>query len=144
MQTLQLLPDKPTGEVVTALVYDPTNNKSRGDAEDVMDILNHGVKVLGYVKPVGLMVPVTDLSKLTKARVAFVMEGTQAYMDKIATAANAYHILTMSADLTCVRTDKCVLGMTTEPATDIYFSKSAADAAKITFAPAFLMLVKQI
>lgn len=50
----------------------------------------------------------------------------------------------MSTDLGCVKANKCILGLVSKPSVDIYYSKSAADAAKITFSPAFTMLVKQI
>ncbi len=144
MQTLQLMPDRPTGNVVVAIVYDPTISRSRGDAEDIMDILNHGVDTLGFIKPVGLMVPVTELGKLSKARVAIIAEGTQAAMNQISIAATESHVLTMSTDIICVRTGKCVLGIVTERSVEIYYNKAAAEAAKISFSPAFVMLVKPV
>ena len=144
LETLQLLSDKPSGTIVVAIVYDPSNRISSGDAEDVQSLFNHGIDVLSSIKPTGLMVPVNDLGKLSKARVAIIMQNTQSSMGAIAAAANANHVLTMSSDLSCVKSGKCVLGMVTEPSTEIYYNKAAGEAAQIKFAPAFLMLVKLI
>jgi hypothetical protein len=144
INTLNLLSEKPTGKLVVALVFDPSNFVSMADAQDVMGSFDIDVGAASDMKLSAMLVPVTELGKLSKARVAVVMQGAQGSMAAIATAANAAHILTMSADLHCVQTGKCILGVLSEPTVEIYYSKQAAEAASVKFAPAFLMLVKQI
>jgi hypothetical protein len=110
-----------------------------------MSAFNHGMDSFNQVKFTGVMVPVNDLSKLSDARVAFIMEGARSSIDSIIAAANAAHVVTMSSDISCAQNNKCVLGILNGGGSiDIYYSQAAADAAKIQYAPAFLMLVKHV
>lgn len=146
MKTLPLLYEGGADKAVIALIYDPNSAASKADAEDVLPAFDRGIEAPNGAKYTALLVPVSDLGKISQARAAFLMQGTRGSMDAIYEAANAAHVPTMSSDLSCVQNNKCVLGIVTGGASsvDIYFSKTAADAAKIVFAPAFMMLAKHV
>ena len=143
LKTLPLLTNKLSGTAVAAVVFDPANPASKSDADAIKAALDGGMKA-GDVAISGVLVPVSDLSKLASAKIAFVAQGTSSSFDKIASAASSNGVLTISTDLDCVKGGKCVLGVVSSPSVEIYYNKAAGDAAKVTFSPAFTMLVKQI
>lgn len=142
IKTLPLLSDRPSGDIAVALIYNPDSAASKDDADTVMLALN---RTTGDITSKGVMVPVNNLKKLAGTRAAFLMQGVRGSMDAIYEAANAAHVLTMSSDLSCVRANRCVLGILTggSAPVEIYYSKEAAEAAKVSFVQAFMMLVKR-
>lgn len=88
-----------------------------------------------------VMAPVTDLAKLSGAKLGFIARG--ACTNTVSEAVAARNILTFSTDIECVKAGKTILGVVSNPNIQIYYSKSAAEAAKISFVQAFLMLVRQ-
>lgn len=144
LKTLPLLENKITGTATTAIVYDPSNAASKADATAIQAAITANPSAPGGVTLAPVMVPVSDMSKLSSAKIAFVAEGAENSFGAIASAASAAGVLTISSDLDCVKGGKCVLGIVSSPDVTIYYSKTAGDAAKISFSPAFTMLVKQI
>lgn len=144
MKTLPLLTNKISGDVEIAIIYDPANLGSRNDADEVKKIIDGGLDMPQGVKISSLMVPVSDLAKLSQAKIAYVTYGLKGGYDAIGRATSAAGVLTMSTDLECVKANICVLGLVSKPSVDIYYSKDAAAAARISFSSAFTMLVKQI
>jgi len=144
LKTFPLLENKIVGNAVAAIIYDPANPSSKADAEAIRAVIDAGLMAPGGVTITAVMVPVSELSKLSTAKLAFVASGTKGSFDAIGVAAAAAGILTISADLDCVRANKCVLGVVSSPSVEIYYSKHAGDAAKVSFSQAFTMLVKEI
>lgn len=144
MKTLPLLTDKITGNASLAIIYDPSNPASQREAGNVKAILDSGFEAPGDLKLRGVLVPVGDLGKLSGSRVAILTGGLRGYYDAISRAASSRSILTMSTDMACVQAGKCVLGIASKPHVEIYYSKEAADNAKISFGQVFTLLVKQI
>lgn len=142
-KTLPLLQNKLSGTVSVAIVFDPANPASKSDADAIKAALDAEPNAAGLtLAPV--MVPASDLSKILPTKMAIISYGMKSFFDQIAAVAASAGTLTVSTDLDCVKSNKCVLGVVSAPAVDIYYSKAAADAGKIIFAPAFTMLVKQI
>lgn len=144
VKTLPLLSNKITGTVKLAIVFDPVNPASRAEANGIKAILDGGFEAPGDLKLVGVMLPVADLGMLSGNKIAVLTSGLSGHYDTIRDAASSNGVLTMSTDLECVRANRCVLGIVSKPHVEIYFSKMAADAAKLGFEQAFTMLVKQI
>ncbi|MFA6280009.1 MAG: hypothetical protein WC612_04365 [Bdellovibrionales bacterium] len=143
LKTTPLLTNKLSGSAVMAVVFDPADAASKAEADSLKALLDAGIDAPGGVKITGMMVPVAEVgSKLSSAKLAFITKG--ACTAPVSTAANAAGVLSMSTDLDCVKGNKCILGIVTKPSVEIYYSKTAADAAKVGFAQAFTMLVKQI
>jgi len=140
LKTLPLLTNKIAGPAQTAIVYDAA---SKADADAIKAAIDGGLEGPGGVKLAAQLVAVSDLGKLSGAKIVILAAGIgKGSFDAIATAASG--ALTLSTDLDCVKANKCVLGIVSKPAVEIYFSKAAADAAHIGFAAAFAMLAKPV
>ena len=50
----------------------------------------------------------------------------------------------MTSDLDCVKANRCILGIVSRPNVEIYLSKSAAEAAKVGFSQAFIMIAERV
>jgi hypothetical protein len=144
VNTLPLLVDRITGTVTLAIVYDPANAASKQEAEGIKAMLEDDFTMPVDTKLVPSLVPVDELDKMSHSRIAVITEGVSRHYDAINSAAVKGHILTMSTMLDCVRANKCALGIVSRPHADIYYSKTAAEAANIIFSPAFTMLAKPI
>ena len=142
LKTLPLMNNKISGSAAMAVIFDPANPASKAEADEVKALIDAGLEAPGGIKISALMVPSTDLSKLSGAKIGFVAKG--ACTDAVSAAAASNGILTMTTELDCVKSSKCILGVVSKPRVEIFYSKSAADAAKIGFSQAFSMLVSQV
>jgi len=143
LKTLPLLANKIASPAPVGIVFDPANGASKADADAIKAAIDGGLEGPGGVKLTGQMVAVSDLGKLSGAKIVILAAGVgKGSFDAIATASSG--ALTLSTDLDCVKSNKCVLGIVSKPAVEIYFSKAAADAAHIGFAAAFAMLAKPV
>ena len=147
LNTLPLLVDKITGDTTIGIAYNPLSSTSASDAHNIKAMIDAGektgIKLPGRGKLSAILVSVNELGKLSRARIAFLTPGLEAYFANINTATSAASILTITTDIDCVRAAKCIIGIETKPNLTIYYSKSAADSAKIEFSQSFSMLVKQ-
>ena len=144
MKTLPLLANKITGTATLAIIFDPNNAASKEEAAGIKAILDSGFEAPGDLKITGVLVPVSDLDKMMGSKIAILTSGLSAHYGAITKVATNNGVLTMSTDLGCVKANQCVLGIVSKPHVEIYYSKTAADAAKISFGQVFAMLVKQI
>ncbi len=142
LKTLPLLTNKITGQAVVAIIYNPALSESKTEAESLKATIDAGVEAPGGVKLTAILVSTDNLSKLSEAKIGIVTAG--GCTDAVSAAAATYGVLTMSSDLECVKANRCIIGVVSRPSVEIYLSKSAADAAKIGFSQAFIMIVKQV
>ena len=144
MKTLPLLTNKIIGTASVAIIFDPLNSASKAEAVGIKAIIDDKFEAPGGLKLIATLVPVNELGKIAGSQIAILSSGLSHHYTTIGDAAAANNVLTMSTDLGCVQANKCVLGLVSKPHVEIYFSKAAADAAKISFGQVFAMLVKQI
>lgn len=144
MKTLPLLNNKITGSIKIAILYDSGKSASMNEAEDIKAIIDGGLDLPGDLTAEGVLVPATQPEKMAGSKIAIVTSNLGDFYDRIDAAAGKYSILTMSTDLECVRENKCILGIVSGPPVAIYYSRHAAENAKISFGQAFLTLVKQV
>lgn len=144
MKTLPLLTSKIEGSATVAIIFDPADASSKDEAASINAILGRGFVAPGDLKLTRRLVPVNDLPRIEGSKIALLTSGLSAHYDAIGSVAANNGILTMSTDLGCVKANKCVLGIVSKPHVEIYYSKVAADAAKISFEQVFTLLSKQI
>lgn len=144
LKTLPMLDQAISPPVVVGIVYDPNSATSKADAEAISSVFDGTVKTPDGQRVTGLLIPISELGKLSQVKMTFIAQGVDDHLDAIAQAASAQNVLTMSTDLKCVRTNKCVLGIVSEPAVEIYFSRAASETSKIGFDSAFTMLIKKV
>jgi hypothetical protein len=144
MKTLPLLNNQISGNIKVAILYDPAKASSKQEAETIKSIIDSGLDLPADLNPDGVIIPVNQLEKLADIKIAIITSNIESHYDAIGNAANKYNILTMSTDLDCVRMNKCVLGIVSKPRVEIYYSKSAAESARISFKQAFATLLKPV
>lgn len=144
LKALLMMGERPSGVVNVAIVYDSASPESETDAESIKSKIDSGVGVPSGLKLATRLINISELDKLSDVKLVFLASGiSPAGFDPISKASSS-GILTISTDIACVRTNKCVLGIVSRPSVAIYYSAAAAEAAHISFVSSFLMLVKQI
>lgn len=145
LKTLPLLTNKIASPAVVAIIYNPASPESKVDAEAIKSIIDSGLEAPGNIKLTARMTSTSELSGLSGAKIAFLAHGLSlADYSVVSTAASSVGVLTICTDIECVKTNKCVLGVVSKPQVEVYYSPTAAEAAKISFASAFTMLAKQV
>jgi hypothetical protein len=141
LKTLPLLVNKLSGSALMAVVYDPAIAASKAEADTVVAFVGAGIEAAGGITVTAKAVPVGDLAKQGEAKLVFVTSGLSKSWDALQGSASG--MLSMSTDLDCVKANRCVLGIVSQPSVSIYYSKAAADTQKIAFSDAFAMLSKK-
>lgn len=144
VKTLPLLVKKIEGSADVAIVFNPSDATSKSEADGIKSAFDAGIAAPGGVKLTGVLVPVSDLGKIASTKIVVLTGGLKANFDAIASAVSGAGALSLSTDMDCVKSDKCILGVVSKPSVEIYYSEKAAEAAKVSFTPAFTMLVKKI
>lgn len=122
-----------------ALVFDAA---SEADAQALAAAMDGGLSA-GRVTLSARLVPATNTAGLAGADAA-VLLGAASGDATLFDAASAAGVITVSTDLSCVQSGKCVMGVQSAPAVRILVNRAAASSASIAFAPAFAMMVEEI
>jgi hypothetical protein len=142
-KALNFMVPKVTGDVLIAVVFDPSDSASLAEADQAMSLVGGGLKA-GKSNLTAVKVPVSDLSAISNSKMVLVTAGTGAHRKAIMSAADAANVLTVSTDMSCVESANCVAGIVSKPKVVIKISTSAKSAAAIEFASAFTMMVLEI
>lgn len=133
----------PSGSLLAAIIFQPGNSLSEADATSIERAVG-GAHVAGRISIHTRRVSIDALGELSGVRIAFVTTGLKGDYDAIAAAGARGSILTITNDDACVRAGACVVGIASSPRVQITVSRRGAQAAKIRFGSAFLMLVKEL
>lgn len=145
LKTLPLLTSKIASPAVVAIVFDPASATSIADADAIKRFFDNGLEGPGGMTLNVVLTRASDLGTVDRAKIIIVATGVgKSALDAVAAASVATGALSMSTDLDCVKAHKCVLGVVSQPNVEIYFSRLAAEAANVEFAPAFTMLARPI
>lgn len=145
INALTVLKKKAENPVIVAIIYNPQNPDSIKDATAIQKAIQTGLETPQEYNLKPEIVSVENPTLLQTAQIAFLARGlTLDHFEKIADLTKRTKTLTMSTDLDCVRSNYCVLGIVSRPQVEIYYSPSAAHAAKIEFHDIFTLLSLQI
>lgn len=145
LSTLPLMNDKIYGIIPVAIIYDPGNEESIADSQNIKDDIDKGVGVPLSLSVHTKLVSIKDISQLQGSKVAFLAKDiNKNKVDSVCEAAGKNGMLTISTNINCVKANRCILAVITKPRIQIYYSPVAAEASRISFAPEFIMLVKQL
>jgi len=122
-----------------AVVFDPA---SEGEAQALAQAMSGGLSA-GRVTLNAQLVPLASAGSLSGAHAA-VLLGAAAGDASVFQSASAAGVMTVSTDLGCVQSGKCVMGVQSAPAVRILVNRSAADASSVAFAAAFAMMVEEL
>jgi len=143
VRTFGFVVHPPTGEVLLAVVFDPTRPQSASDLQTVISVLDGGAHVGGMtVQPVPI--PVTELNRLVGFRFVLLIGDVQNYRQAIFERTRGQGIVTISTDLDCVRAGLCVMGVAAEPRVQVLVNRAASDAAAVEFMLAFRMMITEL
>lgn len=126
-------------ERVVAVVFDPA---SAGEAQALVSAMSGGLSA-GRVTLNGRLVPLGDAAALSGAHAALLVGGASADAG-FAQTASSQGVMTVSTDLGCVQSGRCVMGVQSAPSVRILVNRSAASAASVRFSTAFAMMVEEI
>ncbi|WP_374763041.1 hypothetical protein [Yunchengibacter salinarum] len=140
--------DQTTGHATSGapvVVYDAKNPGSRRIATQLVAAID----AVGATTSPARMIPATDLMALNRRSLVLVPAGQAHLHDAVARAGRARELLTVSGDLSCVESGRCVIGVTDRtPATrrgglEILVNRSACKKSRHSFRVAFRMLVRE-
>ncbi len=139
-KALGFLNPPPPGGVI-AVVYAGADAGSRTDAEAIAGEFGGGVQAGGST----VTAKAVDLAALGEGGgyVAIIAANGVAG-DAAMTAAKAHKIPCITASAALVRGGQCIMAVGSDPKVDITVNRAAAEAAGISFASAFQMLIHEI
>lgn len=141
-RTLGFVGDGMTGVAVVGIVVAPANPASQRDAEVIRAVIGDDLPA-GRVRLQVRLIAVDQLAGVGGVAALYVTTGLAGSMATISSAAQRLHVPTISAGLSCVQTDGCVVGFSTEPTVQILIDKAAAERTGVHFMQAFRMLVRE-
>jgi hypothetical protein len=125
-----------------AIVFDSRNRESRDDSRAILAWVSGeemGTKTV--LDP--FLLDVRDLEASADVPVCFLSAGTEASYDAIADVARRHRILTISADLACVRSARCTIGVSSVPRVEVLLSRKQSQESGVAFSEAFRMMVAE-
>lgn len=140
---LGFVQDMPTGNLTVSIVFDPGSAQSKREADDLVQLMSSGFTVGKFVLN-SKLVPVSDLSNMTGTKLAIVTTGMSDKHDQVFAETRTRGILSISSDMACVASGKCVLGVSVSPKVEIILNASAGQSSNIGFAQALRMLVREV
>ena len=130
-----------SGVVTAAIIFEPGNVASEAEAAAIEQEVGNGIAIgRGIIRV--RKVPVGTLGSVPGIRLAFVTAGIHD-QQQLSNFAARDGVLTITSDATCVQAARCVLSVSDNARIQITVSRAAAQASRIHFQSAFLMLVKE-
>ena len=142
-RTLSFSDAGPTGTLEIGIVYAPDQANSVRQAESLRASIGDSM-VAGRVTLRARLVPVDRLDDVTGLAGLFVTSDLGTHLDAIAATAQRLHIPTISNEMACVRTARCILAYSSQPNVEIVLNHDAANKAGVHFTQAFRMLVREL
>jgi len=140
-RTLGFLQNAPTGRVVMGIVYDPSKPGSVAEKDEIITAIGAGMNA-GSATVVGRPIDASAVSSAGDVYALYLTHGVN--YSAVSAAAKAKKILTISADMACVTSGACVMGVEADPKVGITVNQAAAASIGATFKAAFKMMIKEI
>jgi len=132
-----------SGTSQIGIVFDPAVAESVA-AKDAIMAQNGGSLKVGQLTVAATPVEASKLSGTTGLKGVYLTPGLSSQFGAVQAYANANKVLSMGADVACVKGGQCVVGAETEPSVQVYVNNAAAGAAGISFQSAFRMMIKEL
>ncbi len=140
-QVLGFLDAPPSGVVTLAVVFDPANPRSRGEAAAIGSLLGDRMAV-GALTLRPRLVDQARLADTTGYGAIFVTDGIDPQMLKTALALR--HVPCLTRHLDQIEQGSCMVALRASPSVDIVVNELNASSAGVRFATAFRMMVREI
>jgi hypothetical protein len=142
VRVVDFLVDPPSPKSSLVIIFDSGSKESQEDARNIMTWLS---AESGGAKT-SLLPVLLDVHKLDNAlavRVGFVAAGTEDSYAAILEYARKNGAVTISSDLSCVRSGKCTVGVTSAPRVEVIVNRQVSLASGVHFTEAFRMMVTE-
>ncbi|ESQ80297.1 hypothetical protein [Asticcacaulis benevestitus] len=123
------------------IVYDPSKPGSVAEKDEIMGSIGAGMTA-GSATIVGKPVDASSLGAAGDVYALYLTHGVN--YAAVGAAGKAKKVLTISADMGCVNSGACVMGVAADPKVGITVNHSAAAAIGAAFKAAFKMMIKEI
>ncbi len=142
VRVFDFMTSPPRGRTALGVIYDSQNKASVDDAQAIQGWLNAGISS-GKAELIPSLIEVHQLDEAPDFRIVIVADGTEAYDNLILGYAVKNHALTISSDLSCMRSGKCVVGITGSPRVEVVVNRAVAASCRVEFSEAFRMMVRE-
>ncbi|MEI8396028.1 MAG: YfiR/HmsC family protein [Rhodospirillaceae bacterium] len=142
VRSLDFLKHPPSGSLDLALIYQPGLAVSEQEKTALVDAAGSGIKtetLTVHLVPVS----VSDLARIEKFHFVLLTSGLQSHFQTIFERTKGKSILTMSADLDCVRSGRCVMGVVSQPLVRVLVNHAASEDAVVMFDESFRMMITE-
>jgi hypothetical protein len=129
-----------TGPQTLAIAYVPDDEASRRDAEEIAVLMGAGLRAGRAVFQPKLL----DTASLGVGGYAAILAAAGADGERVMAASRAARVLCATASFAAVQAGRCVMAVRAEPRVQILVNHAAAVATGVDFAPAFLMMIREI
>lgn len=143
MRVLGFVASPPVGPTPVAILYASDNPVSIADAKAMLSYLEADSQA-GKAVLLPVLVSMAGLDRVAGIRFALVAHGLEAYYDRIAAMSREQGVLSISAEVSCARSGRCVMAVTSEPRVEVTINHAAALAAHVEFSTAFRMLINEL
>ncbi len=126
------------------VVHDPNLALSLQTADRIKTAGDNDAILVGRRALPVTLVDVAEMPRFDPTTLVYVTANLDDRHPVVAEAARSSGALVASGDLDCVRSAFCSLGVSLQPRTELYLSRSAAEAAGISFGANFRAFVKEI
>jgi hypothetical protein len=125
-----------SGEKLMGIVFDPSNNRSRQQAENIRDMIGAGL-ASGNLRLLAELVPVAEIDT-AQVDLFFLTE----YLNELHINTPTRPCLTVALEQ--VRNGICAMGVQSLPRVDIIINRQAAEASGLNFAAVFRVMIREI
>jgi len=142
VRVFDFLKSAPHGRTPLAIIYDGRNRASVDDARAILEWVNSGVRSI-KAELIPSLVDVHHLDEAIGYRIAVVAGGTEAHDDLIRDYALKNLVLTVSSDLSCMRSGSCAVGIASTPRVEVVINRAVALSCGVEFSEAFRLMVRE-
>lgn len=142
-RTLGFIESATSGIVEIGITYAPDRPSSMHQAENLAGAIGDAL-VAGRITLKARLIPIDQLRNAAGIGAIFVTSDLDPHLDEVDAAARRLHVPTISTEMACVRTARCILAFSSQPTVQIVLNHDAANNAGVRFTQAFRMLVREL
>jgi hypothetical protein len=142
-RTLSFIEAGTGGTLEIGIAYAPDSPDSVRKAQSLKAVIGDALAA-GKVTLKARLIPIQQLANAMGIAGIFVIGELGAYSDQVPSAALRLHIPTISTEMACVQSARCILAFSSQPTVEIVLNHNAANSAGVHFTQAFRMLVREL
>ena len=142
MRVMNFLVNPPPSRSSVAIFFDLRSKESQDDAQKIMDWFSADSDA-AKTDLIPLLVDVRGLESAVGVRVGFVADAMEAHYPAILEFAKRNGVLTISSDLSCVRSGKCMVRVSSASRVEVIVNRQVSEESGVNFTEAFRMMISE-